>query len=126
MRDEIFALIKQEYALSVAMVLKVTGQDALLGRFPKHRRRLAQRLPFLNQVSRQQIELIRRFRAAAGEGPRRSEDFVPLLLNLDQLHGQRAGLDGLKRLGQNDRLCRPLLFVKSTSRQVNTSSAQPC
>ncbi|MEM7223179.1 MAG: phosphoenolpyruvate carboxylase [Pseudomonadota bacterium] len=82
-RDEIFALVEKEYALTVAMVLRVTGQGALLERFPNHRHRVSQRLPFLNQVSRQQIELIRRFRAAAGEGPRRSEDFVPLLVSIN-------------------------------------------
>src|SRR2546422_4162492 len=39
----------------------------LAERFPQFRRRLASRLPMLNQVNRQQAELLRRYRAGQDE-----------------------------------------------------------
>ena len=51
-------------------VLRVTGATEPAERFPRFRRRLARRLPTINQVSRQQVELLRRFRAAADEEER--------------------------------------------------------
>ncbi len=66
-RDEIFGLIEAEYHRTVAAVLRISGDAEPAGRFPRFRRRLARRLPALNQVSRQQVELLRRFRAASSE-----------------------------------------------------------
>lgn len=66
-RDAIFGMVEAEYRRTVEAVLRVTGGTELAERFPRFRRRLVRRLSTINQVSRQQVELLRRFRAAAGE-----------------------------------------------------------
>ena len=62
-RDEIFGLIEREYHLTGETVLRVTGEREIGERFPAYRARLAHRLPTINQVNRDQVELLRRFRA---------------------------------------------------------------
>ena len=47
---------------------RFTGCTELAERFPQFRQRLASRLPTLNQVNRQQIELLRRYRAGQEDG----------------------------------------------------------
>jgi phosphoenolpyruvate carboxylase len=69
-RDRIFGRIEDEYHRTVAAVLRVTGGAEPAQRFPLFRRRLARRLQTLNQVTRQQVELLRRFRAAGTEEER--------------------------------------------------------
>ncbi len=81
-RDAIFAMIESEYGRTVQRVLRITGEKALLDRFPNHRSRLDSRLPLLNRASRQQVELLRRVRARR-PGTDASEDFVPLLLSIN-------------------------------------------
>jgi phosphoenolpyruvate carboxylase len=81
-RDEIFGLIEAEYRRTVAATLRVSGDSEPAGRFPRFRRRLARRLPALNQVSRQQVELLRRFRAAQSEAERQ-EGLSALLLSIN-------------------------------------------
>jgi phosphoenolpyruvate carboxylase len=49
------------------MVLLVSGQSEIAERFPQFRRRLLRRLQTLNQVSREQIGLLRQFRAGGDE-----------------------------------------------------------
>jgi phosphoenolpyruvate carboxylase len=71
-RTEIFGLMKEEFARTREMVLRVSGDKAPAERFPRFRRRLARRLPTINQVSRQQVELLRRFRAAKDEGEKQA------------------------------------------------------
>src|SRR5207247_852715 len=69
----------------LATFLDVRGSrgEALLARvFCDFRRRLANRLPTLNQVNRQQIELLRRHRATAAEQPPEDE-LAPLLLSIN-------------------------------------------
>jgi phosphoenolpyruvate carboxylase len=58
-------------------VRRVTGCAEPAGRFPQFRQRLGNRLPTLNQVNRQQIELLRRYRAA---GPEQAQDHLAALL----------------------------------------------
>jgi phosphoenolpyruvate carboxylase len=82
LRDTIFAQIEAEYRLTVEMVLKVSGGSALAERFPQFRERLTRRLPAINQVSRQQIELLRLYRAASADQERRGY-LVPLLLSIN-------------------------------------------
>ncbi len=67
---------------TVARLLRVTGEKALLDRFPNHRSRLDSRLPMLNRASRQQVELLRRVRSRRPGGDA-GEDFVPLLLSIN-------------------------------------------
>jgi len=78
LRQEIFSLVTDEYHRTVAVVRRLTGGTALAERFPQFRQRLASRLPTLNQVNRQQIELLRRHRATAADKP--SEDELAALL----------------------------------------------
>lgn len=81
-REAIFPMIEDEYRRTVEVVLHLTGDREVAERFPQFRRRLTRRLPTLNQVSRQQIELLRRFRAAEG-GKAPDEYLGPLLLSIN-------------------------------------------
>ena len=60
----------------------ITGESALAERFPDFRARLAHRLPTVNQVNREQIELLRRFRAAP-EGHEKEAFKAALLLSIN-------------------------------------------
>ncbi|MEP6571859.1 MAG: phosphoenolpyruvate carboxylase [Gemmatimonadota bacterium] len=66
-RKEIFAMIDDEYHRTVEAVLGISGGKELAARFPRFRRRLVRRIRSLNQVSRQQIELLHRFRASGSD-----------------------------------------------------------
>ncbi len=76
-RQEIFSLVTDEYHRTVEVVRRITGCTEPAGRFPLFRQRLGNRLPTLNQVNRQQIELLRRYRAAA---PEQAQDHLAALL----------------------------------------------
>ncbi len=82
-RDEIFALVEAEFDRTRTQVLRLTGETELAGRFPNFRARMARRLPVLDQVGRQQVQLVERFRAARKGGRTRQDDFVPLLLSIN-------------------------------------------
>jgi phosphoenolpyruvate carboxylase len=77
-RDSVFGRIEEEYRRTVEAVLRISGGTELAERFPRFRRRLVRRLPTLNQVSRQQVELIRRFRESGGD--RGQEELLSALL----------------------------------------------
>jgi phosphoenolpyruvate carboxylase len=77
-REAIFPQIQEEYHRTVEVVLRVSGGSALAERFPRFRRKLARRLPTLNQISRQQIELLRRFRETGGD--KSQEELLSALL----------------------------------------------
>ena len=76
-RQEIFTLVTDEYHRTLDVVRRLTACAGLAERFPEFRHRLARRLPTLNQVSRQQIELLRSYRAAP---PERAQDHLAALL----------------------------------------------
>ena len=80
-RQEIFSLVTDEYHRTVEVVRRITGCTEPAGRFPQFRQRLGSRLPTLNQVNRQQIELLRRYRAAAPEQVQ--EHLAALLLSIN-------------------------------------------
>ena len=90
-RETVFAMVQAEYRRTAALLLELTGERELAERFPNFRTRLESRLAVLNLVSRQQAELIRRFRAgrgdspgkSPGQSPAKSEDFIPLLLSIN-------------------------------------------
>jgi phosphoenolpyruvate carboxylase len=63
----VFAAIEAEYHRTCAMVLEVTDAGELAERFPQHRRRLSRRLHTMNQVSRQQVQLLQRLRAGGDD-----------------------------------------------------------
>jgi phosphoenolpyruvate carboxylase len=77
-REAIFAMIEAELLLTKEMVLKVSGDEEIARRFPRHREALEERLPTINEVNREQVELLRRFRGAATE--RERERWKPALL----------------------------------------------
>lgn len=78
-RDRIFAMIEAEYALTREMVLRVSGGTELAERFPLFRDRLKGRLPTINQVGREQVELLARYRAETDEDRRESVKSALLL-----------------------------------------------
>ena len=61
------------------MVRKVSGEAEIGARFPRHREVLAERLPMINAVNREQVELLRRFRGASTEGERERYKLALLL-----------------------------------------------
>jgi phosphoenolpyruvate carboxylase len=77
-RDAIFPQIEDEYHRTVDAVLQISGGRELAERFPRFRRKLVRRLPTLNQISRQQIELLRRFRESGGD--KSQEELLSALL----------------------------------------------
>ncbi len=80
-RDKIFAQIEAEYRLTSDMVLRVTGDQEPTARFKEYHARLEHRLRTINEVNRQQVELLRRFRDAPDE-PTKEAVKMPLLLSI--------------------------------------------
>ena len=66
-REPIFARIAEEYRLTCEMILRISGDTAIAERFPQFRRRLARRLKTINEVSREQVHLLRAHRAESSE-----------------------------------------------------------
>jgi phosphoenolpyruvate carboxylase len=66
-REAIFGMIEAEYALTRKMILKITEEKEIAQRFPAYRGRLEHRLATINKVNREQVELLRGFRACANE-----------------------------------------------------------
>jgi phosphoenolpyruvate carboxylase len=60
---EIFAMIEHEYHLTRDAILSLTQTPRLAGRFAQYSARLASRLPVIDAVNREQVELLRRYRA---------------------------------------------------------------
>ncbi|MFD0986030.1 phosphoenolpyruvate carboxylase [Methyloligella solikamskensis] len=81
-RDAIFSMIEREYRLTTEMVLRISGDDQIAERFPDFSRSLKGRLPTINEVNREQVELLRRFRSAETESER-EEYKVPLLMSIN-------------------------------------------
>lgn len=83
-RTPVFDTVAAEYHRTCRMVLEVADSGELAERFPQHRRRLSRRLQTMNQVSREQMQLLQRQRAGGGDDVR-----TALLLSL---HCAAAGL----------------------------------
>jgi phosphoenolpyruvate carboxylase len=83
-RGNILRLVEEEYRCTVEAVLRISGGRELVERYPRFRRRLARRLPTINQVSRQQIELLRRFRESGGDKTQ-EDQFSALLLSINTI-----------------------------------------
>lgn len=69
-REPIFSAVEAEYHLSCEMVCAISGDSLPAQRFPQYRRRLARRLKTMNQVSREQVQLLRQWRATGAEDVR--------------------------------------------------------
>jgi len=78
-RANILGRIEAELELTREMVLKVSQGKELAERFPEHRRSLLSRLPTVNEVNREQVELLRRFRGAQNEAEREAYKSAVLL-----------------------------------------------
>jgi phosphoenolpyruvate carboxylase len=83
-RTNILSMVEEEYHRTVEAVLRISGGKELVERYPRFRRRLARRLPTVNQVSRQQIELLRRFRESGGDKTQ-EEQLSALLLSINSI-----------------------------------------
>ncbi|GIK82969.1 MAG: phosphoenolpyruvate carboxylase [Alphaproteobacteria bacterium] len=83
LREEIFGMVEAEYHRTVAMVLKITGEETLLARFPNYRGRIHSRLAMLNQAGAEQVALLRRIRARPPDAPMAQDELVPLLLAIN-------------------------------------------
>ena len=79
--EQVFGIIKDEYDRTVRMLLWLSGDDELAARFMQYRVRLARRLPIIDRVNRQQIQLLQQFRAGGNGGD--SDRLVPLLLSMN-------------------------------------------
>jgi len=66
-REPIFSCVEEEYRLTCEMILRISGDAAVAGRFPQFRRRLERRLKTINAVSREQVHLLRAHRAGSSE-----------------------------------------------------------
>ncbi len=76
-RAEILSLVAEEYHRTVAAIQRIVGPGGVARRFPQFRQRLERRLPVLDQVNRQQVELLRRYRAG------QEDALAPLLLSIN-------------------------------------------
>ncbi|HEX6433010.1 MAG TPA: phosphoenolpyruvate carboxylase, partial [Gemmatimonadales bacterium] len=83
-RANILGMVEEEYRRTVQAVLRISGAQELVERYPRFRRRLARRLPTINQVSRLQIELLRRFRESGGDKTQ-DEQLSALLLSINTI-----------------------------------------
>jgi len=79
-RGAILSLVEEEYARTRREVLLLSGAGDLAMRFPGFRRRLGRVLPMVGAINRQQIALLREFRA--GGDADRQELLLPLLLSM--------------------------------------------
>ena len=77
---EIFSMIEREYERTREAVLRMSGSEALCDRFVMFSDRLSRRLPILDRVSREQVELIKLCR---GQERPETLDMVPLLLSIN-------------------------------------------
>jgi phosphoenolpyruvate carboxylase len=77
-RENILKMIEAELARTKEMVLKVSGGTFIAERFPEFRAALEGRLPTINEVNREQVQLLRRFRGIEQDSER--EAFKSALL----------------------------------------------
>lgn len=82
LRDTVFGTLEREYHLTREMLLRVSGGRQIAERFPQLRTRFARKLPIIAQINRQQVELLRRYRAAASDAEREAVK-APLLLSIN-------------------------------------------
>ncbi len=82
-RAEIFAMIEGEFHRTGEAVLRVTGAASLAARFEAFHERVGRRLPILERVGEQQVELIQRYRAAVQSGEKPQGDLMPLLVSIN-------------------------------------------
>jgi len=85
LRERIFGRIRAEWETTVAQILAITGQSALLEASPQLARSIRDRTPYLDPLNHLQVELMRRYRG--GETHERTQRAIHLTIN-----GLAAGL----------------------------------
>ncbi len=85
LRESVFARIAAEHARTVAHLLAITGEAALLDMHPGLARSIRNRFPYLDPLNHLQVELLRRYRA--GQTDDRTKRAIHLTIN-----GLAAGL----------------------------------
>jgi phosphoenolpyruvate carboxylase len=63
----IYGMVKHEYDLTCDIILRLAEEQTIAERFTQYRSRLNSRLPVIDAVNREQVELLRRHRAAPSE-----------------------------------------------------------
>jgi phosphoenolpyruvate carboxylase len=79
LRESTFERLKEEWELSIAMLLAVTEREALLQHNPLLARSIQNRFPYLDPLNHLQIELLKRHRA--GDGDERVVEGIRLTIN---------------------------------------------
>jgi len=68
LRERVFGMLRDEFELTLRMVLKITGQEGLLETNPVLERSIRLRNPYVDPMSLVQVELLRRKRAGEDTG----------------------------------------------------------
>jgi len=66
-REPIFTMVEEEYRRTCEMILRISEAACIAERFPQFRRRLERRLKTINEVSREQVHLLRAHRTGSSE-----------------------------------------------------------
>jgi len=83
LRAGMLAMITGEYDTSCSVIRRITGHDDLAARFPAFRRRVDDVRPYIDQVNRLQVDLLREFRSAGpGEADEKTVT-LPLLMSMN-------------------------------------------
>jgi phosphoenolpyruvate carboxylase len=85
LRDMVFGRIHDEWQASIAAILAILSQTALLERAPSLERNIRDRFPYIDPLNHIQIELLKRYRA--GDADERVTAGIHLTIN-----GIAAGL----------------------------------
>ena len=89
LREAIFPRLKAEWQRTIAHVLAISGQQALLDNNPLLQRSFRNRLPYFNPLNHVQVELLRRYRDPTLDDEARSAAQQAVLLTIN---GLAAGL----------------------------------
>ncbi len=84
-RHAILGLVEAEHARTIDGLLRISGGTMIAQRFSLLRGRIDRRLPMLERVHHQQIELLRRFRAATSDPEERVAYLAALLLSINAI-----------------------------------------
>ena len=60
-------MIAREFELTCARIIEISEASRIAERFERYRGRLAVRLPMIDAVNREQVELLRRYRRSPDE-----------------------------------------------------------
>jgi len=66
-RNDVFAVIKDEYERTCRAILRISGGATLAERFPRYLRQFYRRQRTISEASRMQVQLLKEYRAASGQ-----------------------------------------------------------